>query len=102
MQTIVRLFAGFVTRILGQKAPTTAVTVDTTASDQAWWEDQVLEALGDWWCEQHETSCVCCGTRVIIARWQFTSEGDECNDCITRYDADEVEIEDAMSVKISF
>jgi hypothetical protein len=88
---------GFVTQV----AP-----VDTTIADEAWWQDQVAEIRGDWWCQEVETSCICCGTPVVIARWQTTSEGDQCNECIqldcTPYEADEDEIADALSVKISF
>ncbi len=94
MQNFVRRILGFVTQLVS--AP-----VDTTEADQAWWEQELAECLGDWWCEEVKTSCICCGTHVIIARWQVCSEGDECNRCI-QYEADEDEIADAMSVKISF
>jgi hypothetical protein len=99
MQTFVRRILGFVTQVLAP-AP-----VDTTASDQAWWEQEVAESLGDWYMEEVSTSCVSCGTVVRISRWQVCSEGDECNSCIqldaTRYEADEDEINAAFGVKIS-
>jgi len=97
MQNFVRRILGFVTQGF--------VFVDTTEADQAWWEDTIAEIRGDWYMEEVSTSCVCCKKPVTIARWQFTSKGDECNDCIqdaVSYEADEDEIADAMSVKISF
>ena len=107
MQTFVRRMLGFVTQVLAPSAP------NTTIADEAWWQGQIKEIgdeqyqkLGDWYMEEVSTSCVSCGTKVVIARWQVCDLGDECNDCIqmdaNRYEADEDEIADALSVKISF
>ena len=99
MQNFVRRMLGFVTQVL-------ATPVDTTAADEAWWQDTIAEVKGDWWMEEVSTSCICCAKVVTIARWQTTNEGDQCDKCIqldaTPYEADEDEIADALSVKISF
>jgi len=98
MQNFVRRMLGFVTQVLVR-------FVDTTIADEAWWQDTIAEIKGDWWCEEVETSCVCCKKPVTIARWQTTNEGDQCNDCIqdaVSYEADEDEINAAFGVKISF
>lgn len=89
MQTVTRLFAEFVARTLGQKAPTTAVTVDTSASDQAWWEEQVAlceeehyQKLGDWYCEEVSSVCSSCKTTFQMKRWEQSADGDdECEKC---------------------
>ena len=114
MQTFVRRILGFVTQVLGQKAPTTtAVTVDTTEADEAWWENEVYQAKGDWYCEEVPGKCLSCPQPLRLMRWQTSGYGDQCDNCIglkeKRYEdfliaceADaEAEIQDAMSVKIS-
>jgi hypothetical protein len=113
MQTIVRLFAGFVTRILARMGSHTVVTVDTTEADQAWWEEQLkeiqeqhYEELGNWWMEEVPGKCLSCPQPLRLMRWQQSGYGDQCDRCISveekRYKADDAELEDAMSVKISF
>ena len=85
MQTIVRLIVGFVTHTLGQKAPTTAVTVDTTEADEAWWQQQITEIeeahyapLIAWWEAEVKAVCICCGEETRAARMHTQ---DVCEDC---------------------
>lgn len=103
MQTVARLFAEFVARTLGQKAPTTAVTVDTQAEDQAWWdqqlaqlEDEHWEKLGNWYCEEVTVKCSFCQKSFTIQRWQQCGDGEEeeCGECA---DAEQARYEDFLA-----
>lgn len=114
MQTIVRLIVGFVTHTLGQKAPTTAVTVDTNEADQAWWEQELAEIKGDWYMEEVPGTCLSCPQSLHLMRWQTSGYGDQCDRCIATEASTyqeylaaceaeaEAELEAAWSVKVSF
>lgn len=113
MQTFVRRVLGFVTQVLFP-AP------DTTAADEAWWKQQLLDIeeeyfvdLGNWWLEEVPGTCLSCPQPLRLMRWQTSGAGDECDKCIAiakerhqdfldacQLEA-ETEIKDAMSVKIS-
>ena len=107
MQNVVRRILGFVTQLVSP-AP-----ADTAIADEAWWQGQIKEIkeqyyqdLGNWWMEEVPGKCISCPQPLRLMRWQTSGYGDQCDRCISheekRYEADESELKDAMSVKISF
>lgn len=100
MKKVVRRILEFVARLVSP-AP-----ADTTIADEAWWDQEVAECIGESWCEEVQCRCWLCGSCEAVPAYAW-SKDHECLACQevccdgSDLDCDGCSVCEGLTVKVS-